>query len=332
MGKSNSGSANGSVKWQDRVGRRIKLRDLHIVLATAQTGSMAKAASSLAMSHPVVSKTISELEHVLGKRLFDRSVRGVVPTAYGEALVKCALAVFDEMRRGIQEIDFLGDHTVGKLRFACPEAIAAGLMQAAASRFMDKYPKVVLDILQAETVTARYAELRAREVEFVIGRIPATMDENDLIAEKLFDERLLVVAGANCPWVRRRRVSLGDLIDEPWVLPPGESVPGALGYELFRAAGHPMPRAGMLTLSIHLQNALLANGRFLTLLPSSLLHFSGKRYGLAKVPARLPPQASYVGIVMVKDRTPSPLAQKFVECVRDVAAPLTERNSPRTDT
>ena len=52
--------------WSDRIGRRIRLRDLHVVLAVAEAGSMAKASTTLAISHPVVSKTISDLEHTLG--------------------------------------------------------------------------------------------------------------------------------------------------------------------------------------------------------------------------------------------------------------------------
>ena len=86
--------------WTDRIGRRIRLRDLHIVLAVAERGSMAKAATHLAISHPVVSKTISELEHTLGVRLFDRSSQGVELTTYGQAMHKCGVTVFDEMRQG----------------------------------------------------------------------------------------------------------------------------------------------------------------------------------------------------------------------------------------
>jgi DNA-binding transcriptional LysR family regulator len=92
--------------WTDRIGRRIRLRDLHIVLAVAEAGSMAKASARLAISHPVVSKTISDLEHTLGIRLFDRKPQGVELTAYGRALIKCGTTVFDEMRQGLKQIDF----------------------------------------------------------------------------------------------------------------------------------------------------------------------------------------------------------------------------------
>jgi DNA-binding transcriptional LysR family regulator len=82
------------MKWTDRIGRRVKLRDLHIALAVAEAGSMTRAAEELAVSYPVVSKTISELEHTLGVRLFDRSISGVAPTHYGRALLKSAGRAF----------------------------------------------------------------------------------------------------------------------------------------------------------------------------------------------------------------------------------------------
>ena len=104
------------MQWSDRIGRRIKLRDLHIFLAVARCGSMARAAGLLSVSQPVVSKTISELEHALGVRLLDRTFQGVEPTAYGRAIVNCGIAVFDDLRRGVQEIEYLSDPTTGELR------------------------------------------------------------------------------------------------------------------------------------------------------------------------------------------------------------------------
>src|SRR5262245_34478374 len=93
--------------WAARIGRRIRLRDLHIVLAVAESGSMSKASAQLAISHPVISKTISNLEHTLGVRLFDRNSQGVELTTYGRALLNCGVTVFDEMRQGLKQIEFL---------------------------------------------------------------------------------------------------------------------------------------------------------------------------------------------------------------------------------
>ena len=99
------------MKWTDRIGRRVKLRDLHIALVVAEAGSMTRAAEELTVSYPVVSRTISELEHTLGVKLFDRSISGVEPTHYGRALLKSGVAVFDEMRKGLQQIESSSNRT-----------------------------------------------------------------------------------------------------------------------------------------------------------------------------------------------------------------------------
>src|SRR5690349_18857118 len=109
----------GHMHWSDRLGRRIKLRDLHILLAVAKSGSMGKAATDLAISQPSISKAIADVEHVVGLRLFDRGPRGIEPTIYGRALLRCGTAVFDELRQGVKELDFLTDPASGDLRFGC---------------------------------------------------------------------------------------------------------------------------------------------------------------------------------------------------------------------
>ena len=136
--------------WADRIGRRIRLRDLHIVLAVAERGSMAKAAAHLSISHPVVSKTISDLERTLGVRLFDRSVQGVELTAYGQALLNCGVTVFDEMRQGLKQIELLADPTSGDLRIGSPEITMAGLLPAIVERFSAQYPRVRLHVTLAK--------------------------------------------------------------------------------------------------------------------------------------------------------------------------------------
>src|SRR6516225_2095245 len=93
--------------WDDRTKRRLKLRDLDVLLAVVETGSMGKAAKRLNISQPAVSKAVVELEDALGVRLVDRSRRGVVPTLYGLALAKHSVAIFNDLRQGVQDINFL---------------------------------------------------------------------------------------------------------------------------------------------------------------------------------------------------------------------------------
>ena len=123
------------MQWHERIGRRLKLRDMHILLAVVQHGSMAKAAAALAISQPAVSKPIADMEHTVGLRLLDRTRQGIEATTYGRALVKHGTTVFDELKQAAQELDLLADPTVGELRIGSSESMAAGLLPAIIDRF-----------------------------------------------------------------------------------------------------------------------------------------------------------------------------------------------------
>src|SRR5436305_1257743 len=122
------------MQWEQRIGLRLKLRDLQILLAVAQAGSMAKAGARLAISQPAVSKAISAMEHTFGVQLFERSPRGIEPTPYGRALIKRSAAVFDELRQGVKDIEFLNDPAVGEVRIGCTPPLAAGLVTEVIAR------------------------------------------------------------------------------------------------------------------------------------------------------------------------------------------------------
>lgn len=303
----------------DNLGGRIKLRHLQILMAVTQSGSMAKAADRLSISHPVISKAIAELEQALGVRLFDRGSQGVEPTLYGRALVQCGVAVFDELQQGVRQVGFLADPTAGQLRIGAGEAMAAGLVPAIAERLLRRFPGLILEAAHADTGNLQYRELRERDVELMVGRIPMPFAQDDLLAETLFDEELLVAAGMQSPWARRRRIELGELINEPWILAPTESLPGRLYEETFAMRGLAVPRPSVITLSIHMCSTMVATGRFVALLPGSLLRLAAKRLSVRILPVELPSLPRPVGIVTVKNRTLSPFAERFIECAREVA-------------
>src|SRR6476469_5198405 len=131
------------MQWSDRIGRRLKLRDLHILLAVAKSGSMGRAAADLAISQPSISKAIADVEHAVGLRLLDRGPHGIEPTIYGRALLNCGTAVFDELRQGVKALEFLTDPTAGELRLGCTETMAAGFVSAVSDLVTRQNPRVV---------------------------------------------------------------------------------------------------------------------------------------------------------------------------------------------
>jgi len=134
--------------WSDRIARRLKLRDLHILMTVADTGSMAKAAARLRISHPAVSKAISEIEGTLRVRLFDRNSQGVELTAHGEVLLRCGINVFDEMQQGLHSLEHLSDPNTGEVRLGCTDIILH--MKSDASEYLEP--------VRLETVIRKWAD------------------------------------------------------------------------------------------------------------------------------------------------------------------------------
>jgi DNA-binding transcriptional LysR family regulator len=309
----------------DLIGHRIKLQHLKVVIAVAEWGSMAKAARHLAISQPVVSKVIADLEDVLGVRLFDRSPQGVEPTGYGRALLKRGITIFDDLRTSVDEIKFMADPTSGELRLGSTEPLLAGLGIAVMERMWRKYPRINFRIVEADSATLLNRDLPERRIEIALVPLLSSSVNRDLEATILFHDRLRVVAGMKSPWARRRTVELAELVGEAWCLAPSSI--GSLMADAFRASGLEMPRIAVTTTTAHLLFQLLESGRFIGHFGDGLLHFYANRFALKKLPIELPIAPFTVAIMTPKNRTISPVAQLFVDTAREVVRPLAKRQS-----
>jgi DNA-binding transcriptional LysR family regulator len=309
--------------WDHRVGRRLTLRDLNILLAVADAGSMAKAAKRLAISQPAISRAIADMEDALGVTLFDRSPQGVEPTQYGRALLKRGLAVFDELKQGVQDIEFLSDPKAGELHIGASAALAEGIVTAVIDRLSRQYPRVVFNVTLWGT-PAIYEELRERRIELAFARIFGPDPEEDMHLDVLFKEPLAVVAGTDTPWARRRTVKLSELVNEPWTWPLRGTLLDLLVVEAFRASGLNPPHAAVYADAINVRIKLAATGRYLAVVPS-FLKFHAEHALIKKLPVDLPTTLRQIGIITLKKRTLSPLAQIFIDCAREIARPLVNK-------
>jgi DNA-binding transcriptional LysR family regulator len=312
------------MQLSDRIGRRMKLQDLHVLMTVMQAGSMGKAAQRLNISQPAISRSIAELEHTLGVRLLDRHRQGVEPTEYGRAVLNGGMAVFDELRRTVESIEFLADPAAGEVRVGTIPPIAASFGSAVIDRLSRRHPRIMFNLHTAQS-EALHRDLHERSVDLLIARRFGALADERLEFEALFDDSYVVAAGTQNPWVRRRRISLADLVGEAWVLPQPESVPGAVLRDALRAGGLDYPRTTVVTNSAEVRFNLLATGRFLTVFSTSALRFSTRRLELKALPVELPPGRVPVGLVTLKNRTLSPVARLFIDEARDVARPLAEK-------
>lgn len=298
---------------------RIKLRHLNVLMAVAQSGSMAKAAERLAITQPVISKAIADLENTVGVRLLDRNPQGVQLTMYGEALLKRSAALFNDLRASLNELESLADPSAGELRIGTTEPMTAGLLSAIIDRLTTRYPRLRFHVILGDPVVMQRRELPERDIDLFIGRLPSEDSRDDIATEVLAEEQAFVVAAVQHPLTRRRKIGMDEMVDERWAFPPSDSFAGELIAHIFRASGLEVPATSVRAHSIQLQAALVATGRFLAILPGTLLQFSGERMGLAVLRVDMPVQPWLVGIATLKNRTLNPAAQLFVECAREVA-------------
>jgi DNA-binding transcriptional LysR family regulator len=309
------------MKWTERIGRRLKLSDLHLFITVVEMGSMGKAAERLALSQSSVSKAIGDLEHTIGVRLLDRTVTGVAPTAYGLALCKRSMFAFDELRQGIKDMEFLADPTVGEVRIGCPEAIASGLLVKVLDQFSSRYPRVKVRVSNADNMAQELWQVRERQVDLLLGSVTNLFAEEDLEAEVLYNDRPFIVSGSNNQWARRHKIELEELLGEPWLL-PGEGFSQA---QVFQSQGFAVPKFGVTSYSVYHRILLLTTGRFIGLLSGSVLRFSpAEHLSLNVLPVDFSPGTWPVAIITLKNRTIIPVVQTFMDCIRDVTRPLKE--------
>jgi DNA-binding transcriptional LysR family regulator len=309
------------IDLDDRALRRLKLSDLRLLQAVVQCGGMARAAARLNISQPAVSKAIKVLEHTLGVRLLDRGPQGVEPTLYGQALLKGAVVVFDELKQSVKQIEHLADPSAGELRIGSTEPGAASFVPSVIARLSRQHPRVVFRVTIGDAESFVHQALPQRTIDLAIGALPeAAVRNNPLIdTAVLFNDRHFVMAGAQNKWARRRNIALADLADERWVLPPLDSTMGHHIARAFRAQGLDPPRRRVESSSLPLSHHLLATGHFLTLYPFAVM-FLSTHLQLRLLDVELPDISRAIGIMKLTNRTPNPLTQLFISHAQKMAS------------
>jgi len=307
-------------QWNDRVRRRLRLRDVDILLAVIQTGSMGKAAGALNMSQPAISKAIAYLEHTLGVRLLDRSRQGVEPTPSGRALIKRGVAMFDELRQGVQDIASLADPAVGEIRMGGSEHTVSAIYSPVIHQLSRQNPRMTFHVIVGD-LRMMSRELDARNIDFVVSRMYSSPSEEHSI-EVLFEDPLVVVTGASNPLARRRKIAFAELLDEPWTLQPRENNFGSFALDAIRAAGFPPPRITVASTSNSLRGEMLATGHYLTMVPRYWTLLPRRHPSLRVLPVEFPNSRLKVAIITLKNRSLSRATELFIDSLRAITKPL----------
>jgi DNA-binding transcriptional LysR family regulator len=303
-----------------RLGRSLKLRDLHTLTVVAERGSMAKAAAFLSITQPAVSQAIADLERFAGVRLLDRGPRGVVLTVAGEAMVARGRQALDTLDLGMRDIAFLTDGGRGVVRVGADMAfIAGGLMADIITHLRGRYPGISVHVFETSmrVSATEYRELMERGVDVLLGRRSREDIDSELLIEHLMEEKLKVVASSTHPLAMRDRIDWADLTGEAWILAATDSIARTILEDEFRQRGLTVPDAAIATYSMQLRLQLLTTGGYLTVMTEYSYRHGAGRWGLHALPLECS-QCLPVVIQRLRHRLPTPVVERFLRSARTI--------------
>ncbi len=291
------------------------MSELRVFIAVFQLRSFHKAATAVHLTQPAVTKSIAGLEQMLGFKLFERQASGVEPTAYGLSFAPRAFAVFEELRRAAQDLASLSSGATGTLRIGTVPMPAIPFLPVAIKRLCTTQPHITVNVVEAREAWL-LERLRKGDIEMALLRLSLFQLDSDLQAQSLFEERLMVMAGADHPLLKRKDLSWPELLEQRWVLPPPDCVFYEFVLRSLAELGLAMPRAAVEAYSVPVQVGLTQHGGMLSFGMRSRFEFGDQRYRLARLHIDLACSAKPVVAVRLSARDASPLALQLLEHIR----------------
>jgi len=202
---------------------RLKTRQLLLVIALAEESKIHRAADALNITQPAASKLLKDLEDVLGVPLFDRLPRGMVPTWYGEALIRHARVALSSLNLAYEEIQSLKEGRFGSVSVGAVTTPGIGVLPRAVAQVKKTHPTLRVSI-QVDTSDVLHERLSTGKVDFLVARIFPTHDKTALHFDPLAEEPAVAAVRVGHPLLTATDLCLKDLVDWPWIVPPDGSV------------------------------------------------------------------------------------------------------------
>jgi DNA-binding transcriptional LysR family regulator len=284
----------------------------------ADHGSFSRAAAAVNMSQPALSSSIAQLERTIGARVLERGRQGAKLTEIGSVLVRHARALQSQLAHAAEEANLKKLGGDGPLKIGVTPVTAATLVPQALGRLHRENPNISVSILEGVLDEAMTA-LHDGEVEIVVGPIAVYPASRDLVEEPLVNDPLGIVMRAQHPLARRRSLSLKSLREVSWALPSERSAFRRQLEALFVTAGVQWPTLCLTTNSMTALKAIVMNSDAITIMPRRLIPLETKTRRLTCVPLRDTGRERTLGITWSRRRGLSPIAQRFVSLLREVA-------------
>jgi len=304
-----------SARLERWITRKFRLRHVELIAELYDCRSILRAARRLSLTQPTVTKALQDVESTLGVKLFERSNRGLEPTAYGEIFARHAKIVLAQLRHAAEELESLRAGYSGKVTVGTLLAASASILPDAIALLKKQRPAVAISVVVG-TYDILMPALLAGDLDMVLGRLPEEGRSRALVYEEFYAEPICIVARRGHPLARKRRLTLRELANQPWLLPLPET---ALRRQIERAfieAGAPVPRNLIESVSILTNRALLRKSDCIGVMPYHVALDDVEQGLLTLLPVKLKSIESPVGAIVRAPGKLPPAASALLDCLR----------------
>ncbi|HBW8574929.1 TPA: LysR substrate-binding domain-containing protein [Klebsiella pneumoniae] len=294
--------------------QRIRLRHLHTFVAVAQQGTLGRAAETLNLSQPALSKTLNELEQLTGTRLFERGRLGAQLTLVGEQFLTHAVKVLDALNSAGQALNRKEGLNNDIVRIGALPTAALGILPTVIGQFHKQQKDITLQVATMNN-TMLLAGLKSGEIDIGIGRMSDPELMSGLHYELLFLESLKLVVRSGHPLLQET-VTLSRVMEWPVVVSPKGTVPRQNAEALLQSQGCKMPAGCIETLSASLSRQLTVDFDYVWFVPSGAVKDDLRRGVLTALPIATQGAGEPIGILTRVDATLTPGTQTLLSAIR----------------
>jgi len=297
----------------------LKARHLRLLAAIDTYRNLTQVAEVTHVTVPAISKSLAELERGLGLSLFSRTAQGLVPTPYGECLIKHARSMLTILQQARDELKSLSSGAAGKVHIGMLPASASALLPKALSILKLHSPSTNVTVIEGTTETL-LPELWQGRLDLVVGRLPAPDSLGSFVEQELLEEPVRLMTGRHHPLARKDNLQWSDLCAYPWVLPPPGSILRDPLERALEAHEVPLTNNYIETLSIHVVRAHLQVSDCIAVMAGSIADDFAQPLHI--LPLSLPRLVRPAGVLWNRNRGLTASAELMRGCLEEAAGQL----------
>lgn len=294
---------------------RLKLRHLVFVDVLTRQGSVTSAAAVLHITQPVATRTLRDLEAILGVSLYERGPRGVTPTIFGETFTQYARVILSQLSQASRHVVELAAADCGNVIVGCDPAGSGVLLLEALARLKAQRPGLTV-VMQEGSAEALSVELTAGRIDVMVGRLGSQTSRGE-VATALYGESLAVFTRVGHPLVAAGVSALADVVGYGWIIPGEPTALRGEAEQLFAHHEMGLPGNRMEVSSFLSAHQLLLDTDLVAVLPATI---GRGQPGLAALAVGSAPVSYRIGITTAAGRSLSPGAAALIDTLQTIAA------------